>query len=68
MTIEEAIHYLNERIKDCEEGEALEASRDEPCAELLADWCYEREACELALAALREKQDRMECRSKEKIE
>lgn len=57
MTIEEAIRYFEREVKDLKEGEAW-AAADPVHEDLLATCCYEREACELALASLREKQER----------
>ena len=53
MKIEEAIRYFERELEKVEEAEAIEAAAAEPDEELLHAWCYEREATDMALTALR---------------
>lgn len=61
MKIEEAIRYFERELEKIEEAEAIEASADEPDEDLLHAWSYEREATDIALAALRVIQVQLVC-------
>ena len=61
MKIEEAIRYFERELEKVEEAEAIEAAAAEPDEELLHAWCYEREATDMALTALRVIQARLVC-------
>lgn len=61
MKIEEAIRYFERELEKAEEAEAIEAAAAEPDEELLHAWCYEREATDMALTALRVIQARLVC-------
>lgn len=61
MKIEEAIRYFERELEKIEEAEAIEAAAAEPDEELLHAWCYEREATDMALTALRVIQARLVC-------
>ena len=61
MKIEEAIRYFERELKKIEEAEAIEASAAEPDEDLLHAWSYEREATDIALAALRVIQVQLVC-------
>lgn len=53
MKIEEAIRYFERELEQIEEAEAAEAAAAEPDEDLLHAWCYEREATDMALTAMR---------------
>lgn len=61
MKIEEAIRYFERELEKVEEAEAIEAAAAEPDEDLLHAWCYEREATDMALTALRTIQARLMC-------
>lgn len=61
MKIEEAIRYFERELGKAEEAETYEASKADPDEELLHAWCYEREATDMALTALRVIQARLMC-------
>ena len=61
MKIEEAIRYFERELEKVEEADAIEAAAAEPDEELLHAWCYEREATDMALTALRVIQARLVC-------
>ena len=61
MKIEEAIRYFERELEKVEDAEAIEAAAAEPDEELLHAWCYEREATDMALTALRVIQARLVC-------
>ena len=61
MKIEEAIRYFERELEKIEEAEAIEAAAAEPDEDLLHAWCYEREANDMALTALRVIQARLMC-------
>ena len=61
MKIEEAIRYFERELEKVEEAEAIEAAAAELDEELLHAWCYEREATDMALTALRVIQARLVC-------
>lgn len=61
MKIEEAIRYFERKLEKAEEAEAIEASAAEPDEEVLHAWSYEREATDMALAALRVIQAHLVC-------
>ena len=61
MKIEEAIRYFERELEKIEEAAAIEAAAAEPDEELLHAWCYEREATDMALTALRVIQARLVC-------
>ena len=53
MKIEEAIRYFERELEKIEEAEAAEAAAAEPDEDLLHAWCYEWNATDTALRALR---------------
>lgn len=53
MKIGEAIRYFERELERIEEAESAEAAAAEPDEDLLHAWCYEREATDTALRALR---------------
>lgn len=61
MKIEEAIRYFERELEKIEEAEAIEAAAAEPDEDVLHAWCYEREATDMALTALRTIQARLMC-------
>ena len=63
MKVEEAIRFFEREVEEIEEAEAYAAAKGGLYENLLRAWCYEREAYQLALQALREELARMERRS-----
>ena len=61
VKIGEAIRYFERELEKIEKAEAIEASAAEPDEELLHAWSYEREATDMALAALRVIHARLVC-------
>ena len=53
MKIEEAIRYFERELTKIEEAEAIEAAAAEPDEDLLRAWCYEWNATDTALRAMR---------------